>query len=282
VTGVQTCAPSDLLVGKVGRWVGDTANSLWSKGWGLISGLWDGILDMWDHVASWIGSIDDKAKNAIGDLGRILYNAGKAIINGLLDGLKAAWEGVSGWLGDRASDIANLKGPPKKDAILLYNNGLLIMQGLQRGMESEWDTVATWLSEVDPAASMDNTMGDRMANVLNGAITDMLDQLDTIGEFNPTITPVLDLTRIAEDAKQISGYIQTSEKLSPSYSYTQARTIASSTNAQQEETPIKAPAGSGEVKFEQNIYSPTQLSTTDIYKNTRNQITMAKQELSIP
>ena len=105
--------------------------------------------------------------------------------------------------------------------------------------------------------------------------------MDTAVEFNPTITPVLDLTKLADDAKQISGYIQTSQKLAPSYSYEQARTIASTANAQQDDT-IKAPSGSGEVKFEQNIYAPTQLSTTDIYKNTRNQITMAKQELSIP
>jgi hypothetical protein len=33
--------------------------------------------------------------------------------------------------------------------------------------------------------------------------------------------------------------------------------------------------------FEQNIYSPTQLSATDIYKQTRNQIALAKEELGI-
>jgi len=64
------------------------------------------------------------------------------------------------------------------------------------------------------------------------------------------------------------------------YSYNQAHSIAATTFA--ESDAIKAPAGAGEVKFEQNIYAPTQLSTSDIYKNTRNQITMAKQELSIP
>jgi hypothetical protein len=40
--------------------------------------------------------------------------------------------------------------------------------------------------------------------------------------------------------------------------------------------------GHGEVNFEQNIYAPKQLSTSDIYKNTRNQIRLAKEELSIP
>jgi hypothetical protein len=42
-----------------------------------------------------------------------------------------------------------------------------------------------------------------------------------------------------------------------------------------------APTTPESVLFEQNIYAPTELSTSDIYKQTRNQITIAKEELSI-
>jgi len=269
------------LASAVMGWVGNVAKTLFTKGLGLITGLWDGIKDKWGDVTGWLGGLAGKVLGAVGNLANTLYNIGKDIINGLWNGMKAVWESVSSWLGGIGNAIAGLKGPPKKDKVILVNNGMLIMQGLQRGMEDEWDHVARWLSTVDPASEMDNTMGDRMANVLNAAISTMIDQLETMSDFNPVITPVLDLTRLAEDAKQIGSYIQASEKLSPSYSYTQARTIASS-STEQEDTAIKAPAGSGEVKFEQHIYSPTQLSTSDIYKNTRNQITMAKEELSIP
>lgn len=268
------------LIGDVLGWIGSTANSLWSKGWGLISGLYDGVKDMWGSVSSWFGSIDDKVKNAVGNLGRVLYNIGRDIINGLWDGLKDAWSNVTGWLGGLAGQIPKLKGPPEKDALLLVNNGMLIMQGLQRGMEDEWDNVAKWLSEVDPADAMDSNLGDNMASSINHAISDMLDHLSVMDEFNPTITPVLDLTRIAEDAKSIGGYI--SDSTIAVTSANQAQSIAYSGRVNEELEPIKAPAGSGEVKFEQNIYSPTQLSTSDIYKQTRNQITMAKEELSIP
>ena len=270
------------IVSDIAGWVGNTFSSLWHKGFGLIQGLLDGVRDKWGDVSSWFGSIDDKVKSAVGDLSRILYNIGKDIINGLWDGMKAVWSSVSSWLGGLGGAVGNLKGPPKEDKVLLVENGMLIMQGLQRGMEDEWDQVAKWLGEVDPAAAMDSGIADRMVNTLQGAIAGMIDQLNAMPEMSPVITPVLDLTRIAEDAKKIGGYIQTSEKLSPTYSTTQARTIASSTNAQQADETIKAPAGSGEVKFEQNIYAPAQLSTSDIYRNTRNQITMAKEELSIP
>jgi tape measure domain-containing protein len=271
------------LVGNVKSWIGEVGSALWDKGFGLIQGLYDGVKDKWNDLKNWVGDIGSRIAGAIGDLGRVLYDAGKAVINGLWNGMKDVWSNVTGWLGNLNpanlfNDINYIKGHAGQN---LVPTGKAVMQGLHTAMEDEWDNVAKWLSTLDPSSEMDKNMSDNVASVINGAISQIVDQLNTSLDFNPTITPVLDLTRIAEDAKQIGNYIQTSEKLSPTYSTAQARTIASSTNAQQEDT-IKAPAGSGEVHFEQNIYSPTQLSTSDIYKQTRNQITMAKEELSIP
>ena len=87
------------------------------------------------------------------------------------------------------------------------------------------------------------------------------------------------MTQVASDASKISDYIQTSQALSPSFSTNQARTIASIQNAPDISTESIKTQG---VNFEQNIYAPTRLSTSDIYKQTRNQITIAKEELSIP
>jgi len=96
------------------------------------------------------------------------------------------------------------------------------------------------------------------------------------------IAPVLDLTSVESEAKKIADYIQTAQVLMPTLSIASANVIATSTKPFEDDSPIKPPAGSGEVKFEQNIYAPAQLSTGDIYRQTRNQITMAKEELSIP
>ena len=41
-------------------------------------------------------------------------------------------------------------------------------------------------------------------------------------------------------------------------------------------------AGNGELTFVQNNYSPTALSTSDIYRNTRSQFALVKEELRIP
>jgi hypothetical protein len=104
--------------------------------------------------------------------------------------------------------------------------------------------------------------------------------LGNLDDFNPVITPVLDLTSLQRDAKTISGMLPTSS-LTPSLSYEQASIIAT-TRTKTEEEQAAGQTTSSEVKFEQNIYAPTQLSTADIYRQTRNQITVAKEELSIP
>jgi len=254
------------LAGKVGGWIGDVASTLWSKGMSLLGGLYDGVKDKWDTLSSWLGGLGHKVTSAIGDIANVLYNIGKDIINGLWNGMKAVWDSVSGWLGGLGNKITNLKGPPEKDKVLLVKNGMLIFQGLQKGMEDEWDNVAIWLSEIDPASEMDKNMGTRMAQVLNGAMSEI--------DINPTITPVLDLSLIQQDAKKL-------EKLIPSTSTLQANIISGyNPGGRAEVTNNTTPTP--EINFNQTINAPKQLSTVDIYRQTRNQIAMAKEELSIP
>jgi phage-related protein len=269
------------LSGKILSAVGNTLGTLGAAGRNIMTGLYNGITGGWSTVSGWIAGIGGRAASAVGNLGGVLTGAGRAIMDGLLSGITDAWNKVAGTLSGLASKIKSLKGPPEKDAVLLVEAGQLIMQGLQKGLESEWDTIAKWLSEVNPADEMDKNIGTQMTDVINSAISDMADQLSGYEEFNPTITPVLDMTQVSKDAKQFSSLIPSGPTITPAYSYNQASAIAASALTAQQD-PNNAPTGSGDVKFEQNIYAPTQLSTSDIYKNTRNQITIAKQELSIP
>jgi tape measure domain-containing protein len=265
------------IAGKVLSWIGEVGRKLFSKGRDFISGLYDGIQSMWDTVSSWFGNLGGKVISAVGSIGNKLYRIGRDIIEGLWDGMKDMWDNAKDWLGGLGGGIAKLKGPPKKDAVLLVDNGMLIMQGLQKGMEKEWAAVETWLSSVDPAAAMNSDMADNMATTLNSAIASALDQVGSLPEFAPTITPVLDLSQVATDAKKIAGYIPTNLSTS---AYSQANIIASTSKPSVESE--KSPGGTSGVNFHQTINAPTQLSTADIYRQTRNQITMAKEELSIP
>lgn len=104
---------------------------------------------------------------------------------------------------------------------------------------------------------------------------DALSDLDA----SPVITPVLDLSKVREGATGLDRLLSMSA-IVPDVSIAQARTIATTAELTGED---KAPVytGPSEVKFEQNIFSPEALSTNDIYRNTKSQIALAKEELKI-
>jgi phage-related protein len=182
----------------------------------------------------------------------------KSVADGAVNLAKSAVNAAKGWLG--------ISSPSK----VFMQIGGQMAQGLAIGLDRDISAEQSAIGLVQ-----------RTTAAFEESFAAITASLGDMTELNPVITPILDLTRLASDAQLIGDYIQTSQKLSPEYSYAQARTIATSANAQQSEE-IQAPAGAGEVTFNQTINSPTQLSATEIYKQTRNQITMAKQELSIP
>jgi hypothetical protein len=134
------------------------------------------------------------------------------------------------------------------------------------------------MDNVDPAESLSNSFGTGISK----AVRNMANKMSDISEFAPTITPVLDLTKVQKEASKINRYVSPNA-LAMSLSYGHARTISNGTQPSEDVTPPPpSTPNSGGVNFEQNIYSPTRLSTSDIYKQTRNQITLAKEELKIP
>lgn len=141
VQGLITAAMQAISGDWSGAW--ETVKSTLSGAWEAIkSGVSGGI----DAVVNFFANLPSNILGALGDLGGLLVNAGESIIGGLLDGLKAAWDGVVGWFGNITASIAELKGPPVKDAKLLVGNGELIMGGLLEGMQAGWGSVETYLS----------------------------------------------------------------------------------------------------------------------------------------
>jgi len=106
--------------------------------------------------------------------------------------------------------------------------------------------------------------------------------LDT--DFRPVIRPTVDLTDVALGAKKTSDLFSagTSTRLDTDRLIDSARIISDSTNAQREQgfADAEAPTSS-QITFEQTINAPRCLSTNDIYRATRGQITLAKNELQL-
>ncbi|MET0787176.1 MAG: tape measure protein, partial [Paenisporosarcina sp.] len=261
------------LASKVLGWIGNVARTLYSKGRSFISGLWDGIKDKFADVVSWFGDIPSKITSGIGDVGSALYGTGKDLIQGFWNGIKDIWDDVWAWIQakidlvpDFLKGLLGLNSPSK----ITMEMGQLFMEGFAVGFARD--------------KTFDQAQEDLVTNVSNfrDSLNAAYENIGTMDEFNPVITPVLDLSMVQADAGKINDYIQATQPLVPAFSYKQAQTIAASTRVQAEESNDSSLSTRGDVRFEQNIYAPKQLSTNDIYKQTRNQITMAKEELSIP
>lgn len=205
-----------------------------------------------------------------------IRGAGARIANALVDGLvggladgirkaanaavelaKAAWDAAMNWLG--------IKSPSRK---FIY-----IGQQMARGM-----TVA--LNKDTTAENASASLAKRTVNAFQESMERMQLDISNINEFSPTITPVLDLTKVRIGAKSIDDLMGMAA-INPSVSTNAAREISTTaeTTGTAPETPVYS--GPAEVTFEQNIYSPTALSTNDIYRSTKSQIALAKEELNI-
>jgi chemotaxis signal transduction protein len=108
----------------------------------------------------------------------------------------------------------------------------------------------------------------------------MPNALDGMGDLNPTITPVLDLSRVAEGARGLNSMMALAS-LTPDVSNVQARILAASTEVNTIGTDEVEPAPTN-LTFIQNNNSPKALSTNDIFRQTRSQIATAKEKLNTP
>lgn len=242
------------------------------KGKQILTGLWNGIKNgaeaVWTFFRELPGKLKDKIPNPLG----ILSGIGKKIFDGLFQGMKDAWNTGKDWLGGIGSSIISLKGPPAKDAVLLVGVGGLIFDGLLVGMKKGWDKSAEWLNQVNPADEMDDAAIAREFQAIAEQIMLSMEGMD----MTPTITPVVDLTQVERGLSRVNGF-------APTVSVGAANAISAQLEPSEDEEVGGSLSGkSGGVVFNQTINSPTQLSETEIYRNTRNQITLAKEELEIP
>ena len=124
----------------------------------------------------------------------------------------------------------------------------------------------------------------RMANNLVTAVNDTLSSLqdiDAVGlEISPTITPVVDLSNVKQSAKDYSKMFgSTLMDLGTTASKVSAASNGASTGQTSKVNSENSPGGTS-IQFTQNIHSPKALSRIDIYRDTRSQLSAAREVLS--
>ena len=205
-----------------------------------------------------------------------LQQAGRDLAWAIADGFTLGLAGkaremansVTGALGgalDKGKALLGINSPSKE----FFKIGQYSAEGFALGMNRD--------------RSIEKSVVDKFGSVLNSVKTSverMKDELSYSDEFNPVITPVLDLTKISSEARRLRELTNISS-ISPEVSFNRARNIATTAELSPQLNRDGSVTGPKEVRFEQNIYAPTELSTNDIYRNTKSQIALAREELAI-
>lgn len=267
----------NMLPKRITGWIGNVAKTLVGKGKDILTGFINGVKSVFDGPGN-------KVKNFFLNFGktivgwitapmRMLYNVGKDVIEGFKNGIKAVWHSVEDWIDDK---LSHLPGPIKK--VLGIHSPSTVFAEIGRNVIAGF---VVGLNDDAALTSASEQLGDHAKKNLMAAFSSLSDSLGTMDEFNPVITPVLDLSAVRTDASKIAGYIQANSIMVPTSTTAQAQLIASSTVGGSSEDTSSVSSGDGDVVFNQTINSRERLSTADIYRQTRNQIATAKEDLKI-
>ena len=190
-----------------------------------------------------------------------LAGAGGAIKDKLISLGKEAWEGVKNFFGI---------GSPSK--LMRDTVGKWIPIGMGKGIDDEADI---------PAKALEN-MGKTALDTLQTTMKNVGDAFVMSTDLTPTVTPVLDLTRMTQEANKMSALLATSPIVA-SMSYQTAADISAMTTGSN--NPGNGPdgpnGGSGDtiVTLEQHLHSPEPIDSVRAYRAGKTLISLAKEAL---
>lgn len=224
-----------------------------------------------DLVVSAVNGVADGIRNNSAKIGEAGVNLATALIEGIIRGIGAGiGRAVSSAVNmakqmfEEAKKALGISSPSKKFEWIAE----MMVDGVVGGLDKNSYQAANAVS------SMGDNMIDRMSKSLSGLSkvlgSDLID-------FNPTITPVLDLTSVREEAANLSRMMNVAP-LDVSTSAQNAQSAGSSyENNRAPDDASDTPRGGDVYNFTQNNTSPKALSNAEIYRQTNNLISRKKE-----
>lgn len=219
-------------------------------------------------------SLDRSASELGKSAGQALYLAGINTAEGLVAGLKSEEADIKAEILKIASSMTTeikkalgIKSPSRVFAAIGKFSGA----GLAKGLT---DSTAV-------AEKAADKMGHDAINSLRKSLSGLSESVLSEVDVNPTIRPVLDLSEIQKDSVKM-GEMLNGRSVSVGASYGRASAVAREHSATQAAREELALAGGGtNVTFNQTNNSPKALSTAEIYRQNKNQISKMKGALKI-
>lgn len=224
-------------------------------------------------IISFVNGLADAIRNnqqAMNDAGS---NLARAIIDGMTSGLRNGVNAVVNAAKDvarnalnAAKDFLGINSPSKEFEKL----GMGSTEGMALGLDKTSSVVA---------ASAENVGKDAifaLQKSIAGMGSMVMDQVDT----EPKIRPVIDLSGVSQGAKALGKILPntTTAAFTTATTYEQARAARRGLEANQQiaEVAAEAAAEVGSVQYIQNNTSPKALSSAEIYRQTRNQLSQTR------
>jgi len=223
-------------------------------------------------ILSFIRGLTKAMNDHSSELGKAGGDLAVAIIRGMANGLRSGVgtivneaRNVASSALHAAMSILGISSPSKE----FEKVGRFSAEGMAMGLHKYSDVVEISARTVAQSAL------DVVRETLVGMSTTLGDHV----ELAPTITPVLDLTKVKQSAGTL-GRIMTASPLSLASTFSSA-TAAAATVSANSTTTTGAPADGGSlISYTQNNYSPKSLSTAEIYRNTKNQLSTTKEAVA--
>ena len=236
--------------------IGDNIPKLLQSGADLILKFVNGLSTAIDNNAGPMGAAG----------GRLAVSLVRGLAKGITDGLnviKDAAVNLASTAFEAAKKFLHINSPSKIFAGL----GMGTAEGMAQGMNNFSYLVARSAED----------MGHEAINTMRKSISGMSDIISGDIDMTPVIRPVLDLTSIQKDALGISSLLATNP-ISVDTAYSMAKDASSGYLANQDSlNKIGTLVDSTKtVSFIQNNNSPKALSPAEIYRLTKNQLSIVK------
>lgn len=227
-----------------------------------------------DLVIAAVNGVADGIRNNSSRMGEAGVNLATAMIEGLIRGIGAGIGRAVQSAVNLAAEMFNaakrelgIKSPSRK----FYELGVNVVEGATLAIRDETPIAA------QATADMANSMIDTMATTLSGL--SMVLGSDLI-DFDPTITPVLDLSSVEKTARELLGLLNV-PTLDLSGTYRRAQNTSSSfENSRMDDSENNAKSGGDTFNYNQYNSSPKALSEEEIYRQTKNLISVKKGAVS--
>jgi tape measure domain-containing protein len=218
------------------------------------------------HLNAEASKLGDAASHTLFDAGVKMQ---QDVVNGLTSDqskIKADMVRLANTIADTLIKSLKKRFKSKSPSEVTKEIGADVIEGLAVGLTDSTKVVEDAADQVGSAAI------DAMKKSMSGVSDALSAEL-----AQPTITPILDLTQVQQDAQRMQSLLD-ANAIAARASYQQASSISASQAAVDIDSTV--PPGGTSIKFEQNNYSPEALSSIEIYRQTRNQLAQA--QLAVP